>query len=119
MNWATPDSIRITHPTGYRALVEVRRSYRGWMKAKALAYQMLRSKLWAAPGGPRDVPTGEVQVCDLIDHGQAYWSDGASIDAVDKRLAAELGERLEAEMSRRRADLDRRIFLPAPTENLG
>ena len=112
MNWATPDCIRITHASGHTAFVEVRRSYRGWMKAKTFAYQMLRSKLWAAPGGPRDIPTGEVQSCDLSGHGQAFWSTGASCDEVDARLAEELGERIEAAMSRRRADLDHRIFLP-------
>lgn len=119
MNWAIPDHIRITHPSGHMALVEVRRSYRGWMKAKTFAYQMLRSKLWAAPGGPKDTPMGEVQTCDLSGHEQAWWSTGAACDEIDKRMAAELGVRLEAAMSRRRANPDRSIFLPAPTENRG
>jgi hypothetical protein len=111
MNLRATDHIRITHPSGHMALVEV--PYRkSWFKAKALAFQMLRSKLWAAPDGPSGIPMGDVQVRDLSAHGQAYWSSGAACGETEKRMAAELGERLEAAMERRRADLDRRIFLP-------
>jgi hypothetical protein len=85
--------------------------YRSQHLARVSLIQRLRGKLWAAPGGPFGIPSGEVQICDLSGHEQAYWSTGAACDKTAERMAAELGDRLDAAMGRRRADIERRIFL--------
>jgi hypothetical protein len=109
MSWNMIDSIRITHKNGHVALVEV--PYRSsWWKAKALAMQMLRGKLWAAPGGPADIPAADVQLVDLSAHGQEFWNRGG-YDVAAEQMAADLGERLGAKIRH-----TQQIAFDAPTQ---
>jgi hypothetical protein len=89
------DHIRITHPSRHTARVDVP-CRRSWFKAKARALTMLRGKLWAAPGGPAQIPMHDVRTYDFGDRDQEYWSTPVGWRDFDDRMAAALERGLRA-----------------------
>jgi hypothetical protein len=93
MSWARPDEVRITHSSGHVTQVEARR--RGHLRpARAMAMLMLKSKLYAAPTGPKEIPMGEVRVYDFSRYDQDYWNRGDADDVI-----AQAARQLEVELA--------------------